>query len=65
MLRDRRVLIEQEIKKFQAEAANMYLSIVVGGDNLDNKEYQQLKETIASLEFDLEMVNQLISEGHG
>jgi hypothetical protein len=64
MLRDRRVLIEQEIKKFQAEAANMYLSIVVGGDNLDNKEYQQLKETISRLEFDLEMINQLIGEGH-
>ena len=64
MLRDRRVLIEQEIKKLQAEAANMYLSIVVGGDNLDNKEYQQLKETIGRLEFDLEMINQLISEGH-
>ena len=64
MLRDRRVLIEQEIKKLQTEAANMYLSIVVGGDNLDNKEYQQLKETIGRLEFDLEMINQLISEGH-
>ena len=64
MLRDRRVLIEQEIKKLQAEAANMYLSIAVGGDSLDNKEYQQLKETISSLEFDLTMINQLIGEGH-
>ena len=64
MLRDRRVLIEQEIKKLQAEAANMYLSIVVGGDSLDNKEYQQLKELISSLEFDLTMINQLIDEGH-
>ena len=64
MLRDRRVLIEQEIKKLQVEAANMYLSIVVGGDNLDNQEYQQLKETISKLEFDLEMINRLIGEGH-
>lgn len=64
MLRDRRVLLEEEIKKLQAEAANMYLSIVVGGNNLENKEYQQLKESISSLEFDLEMINQLISEGH-
>ena len=42
MLRDRRVLIEQEINKLQLEAANMYLSIVVSGDNLANTDYQHL-----------------------
>jgi hypothetical protein len=64
MLRDRRVLIEQEINKLQIEAANMYLSIVVSGDNLANKDYQHLKDKIGNLEFDLEMINQLINQGH-
>ena len=64
MLRDRRVLIEQEINKFQLEAANMYLSIVVSGDNLANKDYQHLKDKIGNLEFDLGMINQLINQGH-
>ena len=31
MLADRKALLEQEIRKAQAEAANMYLSIAIGG----------------------------------
>lgn len=64
MLRDRRVLIEHELSKLQAQAARMYLSIVVNADGLGNTEYQQLKERIGSLEFDLGLVTQLIVEGH-
>ena len=64
MLRDRRVLIEHELEKLQSQAARMYLSIVVHGDGLPNTEYQQLKERIGSLEFDLGLVTQLITEGH-
>ena len=64
MLRDRKTLLEQELKKSQTEAANMYLSIAVGGDTLHDKEYQALKEKISDLNFDLNAVNMLIAQGH-
>ncbi len=64
MLQDRKALLEQEIRKAQAEAANMYLSIAVGGGDLHSKEYQDLKEKISSISFDLNVINQLIVEGH-
>lgn len=63
MLRDRKALLEHEIKKANAEAANMYLSIVVSGGDVHSKEYQELKERITNLNFDLNIVNQLITQG--
>ncbi len=64
MLRDRKALLEQEIRKAQAEAANMYLSIAIGGGNLHSKEYQDVKEKISSLSLDLKAINQLVADGH-
>lgn len=63
MLKDRRALLEQEIKKANAEAANMYLSIVIGGGDVHDKNYHALREKITNLNFDLAMINKLISEG--
>ncbi len=64
MLRDRKALLEQEIRKAQVEAANMYLSIAIGGGDLHSKDYQDLKEKISSMNFDLNVINQLITQGH-
>jgi hypothetical protein len=64
MLRDRKALLEQEIKKAHAEAASMYLSLAVGGGNVHSKEYQDLKEKISTMNFDLNVINQLITQGH-
>jgi hypothetical protein len=64
MLKDRRVLLEQEIKKAHDDAASMYLDIVVNGGDVHSKEYQQLRDCITKLEFDLNMVNQLIHKGY-
>lgn len=64
MLRDRRALLEQELKKVHAEAANMYLSIAVGGDSTHDSGYQALKDKISNLNFDLNIVNQLIAQGN-
>jgi len=65
MLKDRRLLLEQEIKKAHSEAANMYLSIVVSNHaDVPSPEYQALKDRITSLQFDLNVVNQLIYNGH-
>ena len=64
MLRDRRVLVEQELKLAKADAARCYLLIVAIGDALLNDQYQLLKTRVEQLQFDLNMLNQLISEGH-
>lgn len=64
MLKDRRVLLEREIKKAHEDAANMYLSIVVSNGDVNSVEYQNLKKHIADLHFDLDMVNSLILKGH-
>ncbi len=64
MLRDRKALLEQEIKKAHMEAANMYLGIAVGGNTTNDKEYQGLREKISNLNFDLNIVNKLIADGH-
>jgi hypothetical protein len=65
MLKDRRLLLEQEIKKAHSEAANMYLSIVVSNHSeIPSPEYQALRDRITNLQFDLNVVNQLIYNGH-
>lgn len=64
MLKDRRLLLEQELRKAREAAANMYLSIVVSNSDPHNEEYQKLKDHITDLQFDLDMVNQLIYKGH-
>jgi len=63
MLTDRRALLEHEIKKAHDDAAAMYLSIVVSGADVNDPEYQVLKERVSSLQFDLNIVNRLIHNG--
>jgi len=63
MLRDRRELLEHDIRKLHAEAAAMYFDIVTNDKDVHNDEYQALKDKINSLEFDLNIVNQLILQG--
>jgi hypothetical protein len=65
MLKDRRVLLERELKQAHDEAANMYLSIVISNNGeVPSPEYQALKDRISNLQFDLNVVNQLIFKGH-
>ena len=63
MLRDRKALLEQEIKRAHTEAANMYLSLAVSGGNVHGKEYQDLKAKISGLKSDLGEVNKLMHQG--
>jgi hypothetical protein len=63
MLKDRRVLIENELKKAHDEAAQMYWNIVVAESSGDTVEYQAMRDKISRLEFDLNIVNQLIIKG--
>ena len=60
MLKERRELLEYEIKKIHDEASHMYLDMVIKGDNLNNPEYERLKNRIYDLKFEYEMVQKLI-----
>jgi len=65
MLKDRKVLLEREISKARESAANMYLDIVLSSEgDLTSKVNQDMKKHIADLEFDLNMINQLLKKGH-
>lgn len=64
MLRDRRVLLEQELKRAHDKAAEVYLSIVIDGAVDIPIEYEHLRNKISDLKFDLNVVNQLIYKGH-
>jgi len=64
MLKDRRVLLEHDLKIAHDQAAEMYLDIVVNNGDVHSKEYQQMRDRISKLEFDLNVVNQLIHKGH-
>ena len=64
MLRDRRVLLEHDLKIAHDQAAQMYLDIVVNNGDVHSEEYQQMRDRISKLEFDLNIVNQLIHKGH-
>lgn len=64
MLKDRRALLEHDLKIVQDLAANMYLRIVVGHVDVNSADYQTLRDRAAKLQFDLSIVNQLIQQGH-
>ena len=64
MLKDRRVLLEQEIARVFDEAAAKYLDIVVNDGDVHSAEYQSLSEKVMKLQFDLDIVNKLIRKGH-
>ncbi len=64
MLKDRRVLLEHDLKIAHDQAAEMYLDIVVNNGDVHSEEYQQMRDRISKLEFDLNIVNQLIHKGH-
>ncbi len=64
MLKDRRVLLERDLKEAHDCASNMYLDIVTNDGDVHSIEYQRARDQISKLEFDLNMVNQLIHKGH-
>ena len=64
MLRDRRALLEHDLKIAHDQAAHMYLDIVTNNGDVHSEEYQRMRDCITRLEFDLNIVNQLIHKGH-
>lgn len=64
MLRERKELVEQEIQKLYKLASALYLKIVTTDGDVHSKEYQDMKDKISALEYDLSLINQLIKDGH-
>jgi hypothetical protein len=64
MLRDRRVLVEQELKLAKEKAAKYYLMIVTSSDDSLSEQYRLLRTNAENLQFDLDMLNELISQGY-
>lgn len=66
MLKDRRELLQYEYNKAHDEAGHMYLDIVVKGITAPEElaKYETLKQKISQLQFDISMVDSLISKGH-
>ena len=64
MLKDRRALLERELIKAHEDASELYLKIVTLEGDVASVEYQTLKEKIINLQFDINIVNQLIAKGH-
>jgi hypothetical protein len=63
MLKDRRVLLETDLKIARDQAAKRYLNMVVSGDTKDLVSYQALRDRATNLQFDLDIVNKLIEQG--
>ena len=65
MLKDRRVLLEQEIVKQKQACGQLYLRIVSGDCNAnDSKIYDSMKMKLADTLTDLMIINQMIEDGH-
>ena len=64
MLKDRLVLVVNEIAKTKGDAANAYLVAVRSGRVEDTTEYDGLKERLYNLIMDRDIVEQLIAAGH-
>ena len=63
MLKDRRVLVEEEITKSTNIAAQMYLNAMISLDSLSS-EYQTIRERITDLQHERKMIQLLIDQGY-
>ena len=63
MLKDRKVLVEEEITKSTNIAAQMYLNAMISLDSLSS-EYQTIRERITDLQHERKMIQLLIDQGY-
>lgn len=62
MLRDRILLVQQEITKLKAQAAHMYLDAMISQSGVSN-EYHKLCEHITDLQHERDTINLLLDKG--
>lgn len=63
MLRDRKLLVEQEITKLTDVAAHMYLDAMISVNTI-SPEYQSIREHITDLQHERKMIQLLLDKGH-
>jgi hypothetical protein len=65
MLRDRRVLMEQEMVKQKQACGSLYLKIATGeAGPIEHKMYDSMKLKLADMMSELAIVDQMIVDGH-
>ena len=68
MLKDRRVLVERELNRARQDAATVYMDMIRSMPSYDSHRisatYQDLKDRIANLTIDLNIIDTLIEQGH-
>ncbi len=63
MLQDRKELIDSELIRLKDKAAKIYLGYITNGNNVFGmKEYDEIREKISSLEFDLKIINEILEK---
>lgn len=63
MLKDRKLLVEQEITKLTEVAANQYFEAIRGEITLTS-EYEVIRERITDLQHEYKMIQLLLHKGH-
>ena len=63
MLKDRKVLVEEEITKLTNIAAQMYLNAMISLDSLSS-EYHTIRARITDLHHERKMIQLLIDQGY-
>jgi hypothetical protein len=65
MLQDRKELIESELIRLKDKAAKIYLSYVTNVNNIfDMTQYDDIREKISGLEFDLKIINEILEKDY-
>ena len=65
MLRDRRVLMEQDMVKQKQACGQLYLKVVMGNaDMIETQMYDSMKMKLADMLSELAIVDQMIADGN-
>lgn len=65
MLKDRRVLMEQDIVKQKQNCGHLYKQIITGQANpIEVKMYDSMKLKLADMLSEIAIVDQMIADGH-
>ena len=65
MLKDRRVLVENEIVKMKKECGELYLFMVMNEQTSASQfEYETKKTKLSDLMIELSVINQMIEDGN-
>ena len=64
MLKDRKLLVEQEITKLSDTAAHMYLDAIRGVSAPLDEKYDQIRTKITDLQHERKMIQMLLEQGH-